>query len=313
MSIEPLIVVAGENLIDRIIRPDGRIEEIPGGGPFNTACALGRLGCRVAYLGRISTDDRGRLIRRLLLDDGVDLSLAVATDDPTLLAHASLDGTGNATYRFDWQGSAAAGLRADDLPAGLPGDAAALHVGTLGLVLEPMATTIEGVVAGAPSNVLVMVDPNIRPGVITDPDTFRRRMTAILRRADVVKVSLDDLAWLVPDSGNDEAARAATDAALVLVTDGARPVRILRRDASAERFDIPPVTVVDTIGAGDAFGAGFLAEWIRAGRHGDDLRDAAAVRDAVQYAVRVAAWTVGRAGADPPRLADLGDDGWPGR
>jgi fructokinase len=248
----------------------------------------------------------------LLLDDAVDLSLVVTTDDPTLVAHAALDAAGNATYRFDWERSAAAGLQGEDVAA-LPEDTVALHAGTLGLVLEPMATAIETLVASARPDVLVMVDPNIRPNVISDDDRTRRRIAAVLRRADVVKVSAEDLAWLAPGVGSDDAPREMTDAALVLVTDGAGPVRVCRRGAPVELVDVPPVTVVDTIGAGDAFGAGFLAEWTGAGRHRDDLADRHAVLGAVGVAVRVAAWTVGRARADPPRARDLGDPGWPGR
>ncbi len=138
----PLIVVAGESLVDRIARPDGGLEEVLGGGPFNTARALARLGCRVAFLGRLSTDRYGAILRARLEDDGVELTLAATTDDPTLIGIAELDVDGVASYRFEPPDNAAAGLAPDDVPSGLPRRTAALHVGTLGLVLEPMATTM---------------------------------------------------------------------------------------------------------------------------------------------------------------------------
>src|SRR5215831_4370168 len=110
------IVVAGESLIDRVVRPDGSADDHPGGGPFNTARALARLGCRVAFLGGISVDDHGRLLRETLEADGVDLSLVQVRDAPTLIATATLDKSGGATYRFDPPASAAADLRTAALP-----------------------------------------------------------------------------------------------------------------------------------------------------------------------------------------------------
>lgn len=312
---EPLIVVAGENLIDRIVSRDGQTNDVPGGGPFNTARALGRLGARVAYLGRISTDAHGQRIRRALVADGVDLSLAVLSDDPTLIAHATLDPTGVATYRFEWEGSAAAGLRPTDVPSTLPAEAVALHVGTLGLLFDPMASTIAGLVDRIAPQTLVMVDPNVRPAAIADEHTYRQRVDEVLRRADVVKVSVDDLEWLRPGRPPLLAATDLVDAAsrIVLITDGPRAVRIVGRWPDPASIELAAVPVVDTIGAGDAFGAGFLAMWVRDGRRRLGLADRGAVVDATRFAIRVAAWTVGRAGADPPRLADLEEAGRPMR
>ena len=304
-----LIVVAGENLIDRIVSPDGRSVDVPGGGPFNTARALGRLGARVAYLGRISTDANGKRIRKALSDDGVDLSLAVTTDDPTLIAHATLDAAGAATYRFDWEGSAAAGLRGEDLPTDLPSDLAALHVGTLGLLYEPMASTIAGLVDRVGSETFVMVDANVRPAAIVDEGRYRARLGRVTARADVVKVSVDDLGWMSPGVTPAAAAARVVGSAgrVVLITDGPHPVEIVGPWPTAVEIDVPAVSVVDTIGAGDAFGAGFLATWMGDGSDRRDLRQRAAVIHATRFAIAVAAWTVGRAGADPPRLADLGE------
>src|SRR6478736_2115187 len=152
------IVVAGESLIDRIVRPDGAVEEVVGGGPLTTARALARLGFPVSFVGGLSTDASGGRLRAALAADGVDLSLAVTTEAPTLLAVAALDAAGVASYRFEPAGSAAASLRPADLAGGLPPDIAVLHVGTLGLVLEPAAETIAGLVATAPPDVLVIVD-----------------------------------------------------------------------------------------------------------------------------------------------------------
>jgi fructokinase len=305
-----MIVVAGESLIDLIVGPDDRVEAIPGGGPYNVARTIRRLGVSVAFLGRLSTDRFGAMLRAGLVADGVDLSLARLTDAPTLLAVAELDAAGAATYRFYVDGTAAPGLTPGDVPNGLPEATRALHVGTLGLVVEPMADTIEALVADTAPEVLVMADPNCRPSAIRDPEAYRARLGRVLERVDVVKVGVDDLAYLDPGSEPLDAARVlmAHGPAVVLVTDGPRPVRLVTRTGVTE-LEVPAVTVVDTIGAGDAFGAGFLAAWVGSGRGRSELPDDAALATAARVAIRVAALTTTRAGAEPPSLVDLGRAG----
>jgi fructokinase len=154
--------------------------------------------------------------------------------------------------------------------------------------------------------VLVLADPNCRPAAIDDPVAYRARLTGILRRADVVKVSEEDLAWLSPGLPWSEAADAlqAAGPAVVLVTRGADGASVLLRD-DRHTIPAPPVRVVDTIGAGDAFGGAFLAWWRRAGLGRRDVVRTAAVLEATRFACLVAARTCEQAGAVPPRLADL--------
>jgi fructokinase len=301
-----MIVVAGESLIDLILGADGRVEAVPGGGPYNVARTLGRLGQAVAFLGRLSTDRFGSILRAGLAAENVELGLAPATDDPTLLAVVELDGGGAARYRFYVEGTAAPGLSAVDLPGALPATTTALHVGTLGLVFEPMAASIESLVDGVADDVLVVADPNCRPTAIVDPGGYRARLWRILGRVDIVKVSVDDLAWLDPLAEPLEAARRLMDRgpAAVLVTDGPRPVRLVTASGVVE-LAVPAVRVVDTVGAGDAFGAGFLAAWTGEGRRRGDLADAEALASATRFAIQVGALTTTRAGAEPPTVAEL--------
>ena len=134
-----------------------------------------------------------------------------------------------ATHRFYVDGTSAPAVTPEGLSAGLSDSTRAVHVGTLGMVLEPMATTLEALVAALPDDVLLMVDPNCRPSIIRDPDGYRARIGRVLARADAVKTSTEDLAFLVPGESADGAARrvAALGAPVVVITDGARHVRAL--------------------------------------------------------------------------------------
>jgi fructokinase len=218
-----MIVVGGEALVDLVIDPEGAVTAKLGGGPFNAARAIGRLESDVAFLGALSHDRFGTLLHRQLLADQVDDSLVQFTELPTTLASAELDEHGAATYHFYLSDTAAPNLH----PLPLPAVVSILHVGTLGMVLEPMASTLEAVVGAAGGDVLVLLDPNCRPRVTSDRVGYMARLERMLRRADVVKVSTDDLDFIAPDD-HSAGVRMLLDggATLVLHTDGARSVHI---------------------------------------------------------------------------------------
>jgi fructokinase len=301
-----MIVVAGEALIDRIESPGGRVAEVPGGGPYNVARTIARLGGRVAFFGRLSNDDRGVLLRSRLVADGVDMGLVVATEDPTPTALARLDADGVATYAFRLEGTAAAGLSPGDLADGLPPGTAAMHIGTLGLVVEPMATTIETLVGSAGPSVLVMLDLNCRPTAIVDRTAYVARIDRLLGRTDIVKASVEDLAYLRSGVKPLAAARdmLRRGPRVVLLTDGERPVRIVSADG-VDELPIPTARVVDTVGAGDAFGGGFLSAWIGAGLRPEDAGRRESLITATVFAIAVAGLTTTRAGAEPPTAAEV--------
>lgn len=304
-----MIIVAGEALIDRIVQPDGSAIELPGGGPFNAARTIARLDLPVAFLGCLSSDRSGAILRRALAADGVDLSMAGTTDAPTTLAVAEIDAHGSATYQFKTTGTSASSLDEDAVRTAFGSNPAALYLGSLGLVLEPVATALADGVAGCAPETLVMVDPNCRPAAIPDRTTYVERLQAVLRRADIVKASRDDLAYLWPDAPVAGAARQILEVGpkAVLVTDGPRPVACHLRGFAFE-LAVPQVTVVDSVGAGDAFGGAFLARWIECGFGRHELSDESALRDAVLLAVDVASRTCLRPGADPPHRHELA---WP--
>jgi fructokinase len=249
-----VIVVAGEALVD-IVGGAPR----PGGGPYNTARALARLGAPTWFLGRLSRDRFGILLRDGLVADGVDLTLTTFGDEPTTRAIAELDADGAARYRFEVAGTPAPNLA---VAGELPPAALALHVGTLGLVLEPMATALTELALRESGRRLLVVDPNVRPGLIADTSAYRRRLESLFARATIVKASAGDVAWLYPGQDLETAAEAilALGAGLAVVTLGAEGAFAVAREVRV-RVPAPRVKVVDTIGAGDAFGAGLLA-WL---------------------------------------------------
>jgi fructokinase len=299
-----MIVVAGESLIDLIPHGPGQLTAHCGGGPFNTAQALARLGQRVSFLGSISDDALGLRLRARMVEEGVGVDTLVATSLPTTLAIAELDKTGSAPYRFYTDATAAPALTVPDALAALPAVYDALYVGGLGLALEPIADAVAGLVQAADDvGALVMVDPNIRPSVIPARRPYLARLERVLRSAHVVKVSVEDLAWLEPD-------RTPADAAQALLNAGSRVV-LLTRSAHGALIVTPnavvtvashPVAVVDTIGAGDAFSAGFLAWWRERAGGRDQLGDIDTVADAPGFASLIAGRACEHAGAAPPRI-----------
>ena len=301
-----MIVVAGEALIDLIVHQDGHLAASPGGGPFNTARTVGRLGVDVAFLGSLSTDRFGGMLATALTDDGVHLRWATTTDAPTTLAVAELDASGAASYRFHLAETSAPTLSLDDVLVALRNEPRVVHVGSLGLAVEPIASALAAGIEQASPETLVMVDPNCRPRVIRDREAYLARLGSILARADVIKVSGDDLAYLAPDASRVDAARAllADRSAVVMLTDGASAVSVFGPGFAFE-VPVPKVKVVDTVGAGDAFGGGFVARWVERGFERPELADETAVRDAVTLAIDVATRTCLRPGADPPRRNEL--------
>jgi fructokinase len=305
-----VIVLAGDALVDLIVRPDGQLVPVAGGGPYNAARAVARLGVPCAWIGGLSGDRFGRMLEAGLAADGVSLDLAQRTDLPTTLALAELDEHGAAAYRFYTEGTSAPAVYPGPLAAGLPPDTRAVLTGTLGFVLEPMASTLEAWVADLPDDPIVMVDPNCRPSITLDPDAYRARLARVLVRADIVKASVEDLAFLRPGETAEAAVSwiGSLGPRVILVTDGGRPVTVFVGGV-VHRVPAPPIHVVDTVGAGDTFGGALLACLVHDGVTRATVADEAALLRAVRFAVRASAAVCERAGADPPTLDDLG--GWP--
>ena len=234
-----MITVAGEALIDLIVDPAVHIDPRFGGGPFNVVRAVARLGLPAAFLGRLSSDRFGRLMREDLDRHGVLAAVEVPTDAPTTMAMVDIDPAGVPAYHFYLAGTSAAAIGPGQ--AVVPADTTALHIGSLGLVMEPVATTLEQLVASLPAGITVMLDPNCRPGAIDSRQAYLDRLDRILRRVDLIKTSTEDLAYLFPGQGAEQAAAEllARGPACVVVTDGAAAVRAFAAGHEI-RAEVPP-------------------------------------------------------------------------
>lgn len=298
-----VVVVVGEALADLVPVGDGALAALVGGGPFNAARAAARLAQATAFIGRVSNDRLGRQIAEALASDHVALDPRLRTERPTSLAMAEVDADGAASYRFYFGGTSAEQLEPSLALEVLPQSVASLYVGGLGLVLKPLADAVEALVDRLAGTALVMADPNVRPTMIVDMPAYAARLQRIMRRADVVKVSEDDLLMLSPGVPAQEAARAllAQGPRLVLLTLGAQGA-IAFGAFGARSVPAPKVEVADTIGAGDTFSGAWLARWLQLGR---PLDDAEAVSEATAFACRAAALSCTWRGASPPTLAQL--------
>jgi len=305
-----MITVAHEALIDLIVDSAGHVDPRLGGAGFNVTRAVARLGLPVAFLGRLSGDRFGQLLRADLDRHGVRIAVEAPSAAPTTLALVDLDPAGVPSYHFYLDGTSAAAVGLAD--AVLPADTTALHIGSLCLVMEPVGTSTEQMAVSAPGSVTVMLDPNTRPRAIASRQDYLDRLMRILRRADIVKVSTEDLAYLFPGQDAAEGATRLLEQgpACVVITDGAAPVRALVGGQQIQA-DVPAAPVVDTVGAGDAFGGAFLTWWIGNGLGRSELSDPAAVRAATQAAIHASVVTTTRRGAEPPWAYELaGHDGW---
>jgi fructokinase len=304
-----MILVAGEALVDLLVT-DGAIVPSPGGGPYNTARALGRLGASVGFLGRLSQDHFGSMLADVLAKSGVSLDYTSRGPEPTALAIAHRSADGEADYRFYLGGTT---LTTDGyalLPP--PGaDVRALYVGSLALALEPSASALEALVQRERHNRIVVIDPNVRPAAIPEQAGYRARFDRCCRAAHIVKLSASDASWLLPGLGHEEVATRLLDlgAELVVVTLGAdgaiAGTHRARASMLAQRVD-----VADTIGAGDAFGAGLLIAleerdaFVRGGLAVLADSDLEAV---LRFASAVAALTCARFGAETPTRSEVAE------
>lgn len=301
-----MIVCCGEALVDMVPdgeRPDAFLAK-PGGCPYNTAIAAGRLGTKVSFLGRIGTDFLGTRLYDHLISNGVDVSIVARRDQAATLAFVSRDAQGNARYAFYSEGAADRSFATEDLPPKLPPETRFLMIGSISMVEEPIATTVEALAGREWRNLMVSLDPNIRPGFIRDRAAYIERLERWTALSSIVKTSSDDLEWLYPGLPPEACldrilARGPVLAIATLGADG-----VMAKTSAADVF-LPSfkVEVADTIGAGDTFHAALLARLDAEGYTNRDALtrlDASGLERMLRFPNAAAAVNCTRTGAEPP-------------
>lgn len=304
VAAEGTVLVVGEALVDIVVRADGTVTEHPGGSPMNVAIGLARLGRETALLTRLGDDDRGRSVLRHLTASKVRLVEGSVFPVATSTALARLAPDGSASYAFD--------LRWELGEVAPPVKPLVVHTGSIAAVLEPGGLAVRQLLRDFRHSASVSYDPNCRPDLMGDADDVRPRIEALVGLCDVVKLSDEDAAWLAPEESAEELATRwlSLGPSVVALTRGGAGITAWCR---AGRVDVRAsvVQVVDTVGAGDSAMAALLD-----GLWWHDLLGASAraaldsigtdvLTDVVRHAVRAAAITVSRPGADPPTRAEL--------
>jgi fructokinase len=298
------VLVVGEALVDVVRRADGTSAEHPGGSPLNVAIGLARLGRDTYLLTRLGEDARGRSVLRHLEASGVRLVEGSVLPVTTATAAATLAADGSASYAFDlhWELGEAA----------LPAAPQAVHTGSIAAVLEPGASAVEQVLRSFRGRATTSFDPNCRPALMGEASAVRGRIETLVGLSDVVKLSDEDAGWLAPGEPPEALAARWLDegpAIVVLTRGGAGMVGWCR--AGRVEVSSPQVQVADTVGAGDSAMAALLDGLWTHGLLGGPAREALArvspevLESVLSHAVRAAAITVSRPGADPPTRSEL--------
>lgn len=297
-------LVLGEALVD-LLPGDAQspnVRALPGGSPMNVAVGLARLGHSSQLAARLAQDELGSLVLAHLEASGVSLVDGALDGRRTSTAKATLDEHGSASYEFDLDFS----LPRPDLDG-----VEILHTGSIGAVVEPGAAVVRAAFADARERggILTSYDPNVRAAIMGERDSVRDRVEALVALSHVVKLSDEDAEWLYPGFSPSEVLQRCVElgARLAVMTRGGDGA--LARTGERElTVQAPPVRVIDTVGAGDAFMSGLLHALspsnIRRGLV-DGGADDSWVDAALATAARSAAVTVARSGANPPWPQEL--------
>jgi fructokinase len=295
------VLCAGEALIDLVANAQGQLTPCLGGAVYNLARALALQGVRTGYLNPLSSDFYGAALRTGLVQCGVQLLEPASVPKPTSLAIARLDEQGKADYAFYREGVADRDITARQLNR-LSASAGGINdknsektivcTGCLALNPDDASAYLPWLAEQKRLGRLVAIDINIRAAIMKDHAAYKANIHAALQHADIIKASDDDLAFL-----NISAAELLqqTQAQIFLLTLGAKGAQALTINqgtlATLDAQAPSGVQVIDTVGAGDCFFAGFLAHW---------LQPESKLQAALEHAVRSASISVSRQGCQPP-------------
>ena len=283
-----------------------------GGAPANVAAAVANLGGDARFIGKIGRDPFGDFLVRTLDEVGVHTAVVQTDEAKTGLAFVSLRADGERDFLFFRNPAADMLLRADEVQAKWLEDAAVYHFGSVSLIAEPCRTaTLDAARRARDFRALVSYDPNVRLALWQSADAARAEILAQLPLADVVKVSEEEIEFLVGvDATTGAQQLLQRGPKVIIITLGPEGCRVV---TARQDVVIPgtPVAAVDTTGAGDSFVGGMLYQLVSLGATPANIVDVLAETGAAQqvfaFANRVGAITTTRRGAIPalPTLADV--------
>lgn len=304
-----MIICCGEALIDFIpIENKKAYQPCPGGSILNIAVGLGRMDVSVGFLSRLSTDLFGDLLENHLIDNRVDLRYCPRVNGQTTLAFVSIDEniSPEPQYAFYAEGAVDRNMQVADLPNQFPDEVTALHFGSISLVLEPGAGTLEALMQREKRQRIISLDPNVRPIVISDWDVYRRRFERWLSCVDILRLSEADLNLLYPEGDIDTLLPHWFDlgVSLIILTRGADGATGYLPDGTIASAPGLNIQVRDTVGAGDTFFAATLTYLYEKGCLANRSLIARMPQDQLKaclsFATKAAAINCTRDGADPP-------------
>jgi len=294
--------VVGEVLID-LIPDESKYVAVVGGGPANTAKALAKLGVKTYFIDGISNDKYGQMAKAELLSANVLLDYAQYSNHPTCTAKVTLSKSGSASYEFEIKDTATFDFSDQWLPDPQNLKPSLLHIGTLATVIEPGASVLFEWVQSVANVAPIVFDPNIRPAVLGNRDEYVRKIEKWVAISSALKVSYEDLNWLYPGKSVDEIVKNWLEVGvqLVVVTLGDKGITAYRKNEQVS-VDAVKVVVADTVGAGDTVGATLVEAIIN---NGLDKLTGEVLKSMLNRAVKAAAITVSRTGANPPSKEEI--------
>ncbi|MBR1582212.1 MAG: carbohydrate kinase [Spirochaetales bacterium] len=304
-----MIACVGESLIDRI-----GDKTLIGGCPLNVAVAASRLGAPVTFFGKISSDEYGLSILEKMIDDGILFDpQSCNASEPTLCSKATVGEDGKASYTFDYEGTAACSMTEAELSASFAneGDIDLVFFGSISLLMEPFCDAIVPAMRAIQTRPRWFLDPNVRPSMVRDAEAYRKMIISLAGECDIVKVSEEDLSYLLPglEPSEAEAKFLSMCRSNLLITRGENGSTWLTKDI---RVDCPAFiagSVVDTIGCGDTFDGAVIAYLQR-----NDLIASleklgrSDIETMLDYASKAAGLNCLFEGCDPPRRVVNADD-----
>ena len=311
-----MIAVCGEALIDfaPIEISDNRAYlPIPGGSPYNVAIGLGRLGCPVDFIGKLSTDEFGKNLRKNLLANGGNDRFTISGAEPSTLAFIHIEKGEEPHFSFFSNNSADRNFTISDLPKSLNSEIQAVHFGSFSLAHEPIASTLEKLIEREHNQRIISIDPNIRPSFVTDKYEYIKRLEKLITLATIVKVSVADIEWMYPDSNPKKIISQWINSgpSLAILTSGEKGSYAETPSGIKINSPAKPVNIVDTVGAGDSFMSALL--WWLLEKNFLNLQSIKTLKEKdignlLIYSSTAASITCGRSGANPPFANEISID-----